>query len=95
MYLLKRRERLFEDVRVLWNILQETIRGRYFPSVKTLIALTFALLYFILPTDALFDFIPLAGYLDDAVVVGWVAKNLREEIERFNRTRLNTLKTSG
>jgi uncharacterized membrane protein YkvA (DUF1232 family) len=42
-----------------------------------------AIVYFVNPFDAIPDFIPVIGYLDDAAVIGWVMKTLKDEIERF------------
>lgn len=42
-----------------------------------------ALVYFILPTDATPDFIPVVGYFDDTLIVGWVIKRLAREIDRY------------
>lgn len=46
-----------------------------------------ALLYFILPTDALPDFIPFIGYIDDGAVLGAVLKVLNDEIQEYKRLR--------
>ncbi|MFC4076912.1 YkvA family protein [Salinithrix halophila] len=42
-----------------------------------------ALLYFIIPSDVLPDFIPVMGYVDDAAAVAIVWKLLSGELERF------------
>lgn len=51
-----------------------------------------ALGYFILPTDLLPDFIPLAGYGDDLAALGWalarVAKNITPETKQMAKSKL-------
>ena len=51
-----------------------------------------ALGYFILPTDLLFDIIPLVGYTDDMAAIMWaihtVAKNITPEIKAKAKTKL-------
>lgn len=42
-----------------------------------------ALLYFITPVDAMPDFAPLLGYLDDIGVIGWTIKFLGDEINSY------------
>ncbi|MGE5551081.1 MAG: YkvA family protein [Bacteroidota bacterium] len=42
------------------------------------LALAGAIAYFILPTDALPDFLPALGFTDDAAVIGLALRNLRE-----------------
>lgn len=42
-----------------------------------------ALVYFITPIDAMPDFVPLAGFLDDAGVIAWTLKFLGSEITDY------------
>lgn len=42
-----------------------------------------ALLYFLTPVDAMPDFAPLLGYLDDIGVVAWTIKFLGDEITSY------------
>lgn len=52
-----------------------------------------ALGYFILPTDLLFDIIPLVGYTDDMAAIMWaihtVAKNITPEIKAKAKAKLD------
>ena len=41
------------------------------------------LLYFILPFDIVPDWIPLAGYIDDASLLTWFIKNSADEVNKF------------
>jgi|SRR4030095_2293441 len=42
-----------------------------------------ALLYFIAPLDAIPDFAPLVGYLDDIGIIAWVVRYLGREISSY------------
>lgn len=42
-----------------------------------------ALIYFIVPIDAMPDFTPLIGYLDDIGVITWTIKFLGNEIKKY------------
>ncbi|MBA4601413.1 YkvA family protein [Thermoactinomyces mirandus] len=44
-----------------------------------------ALLYFILPTDIIFDWVPLMGYVDDMTAVLFVWRLLSKELDQFER----------
>ncbi|MGA8941817.1 MAG: DUF1232 domain-containing protein [Thermoactinomyces sp.] len=44
-----------------------------------------ALLYFILPTDVIFDWLPLLGYVDDMTAVLFVWRLLSKELDQFER----------
>src|SRR5690606_10647488 len=42
-----------------------------------------SLIYFMIPTDVIPDFIAGLGYLDDATLLGWTYTAVRDEIDRF------------
>lgn len=44
-----------------------------------------ALLYFLNPFDLIPDYLPVIGYLDDALVIGYVMNALRGEVRHFER----------
>ena len=77
------RSALIEDVRLVARMVRESVMGRYRLSRKTLFTLAAALLYFLIPTDAIMDFFPVVGYVDDAAVLTYVLKTFAEEVERF------------
>jgi uncharacterized membrane protein YkvA (DUF1232 family) len=52
-------------------------------SKSTIILIAAALTYFVSPIDAIFDSLPLGGFLDDAAVLAWVVSEVRAEIEAF------------
>lgn len=39
--------------------------------------------YFLMPVDLIPDFIPVAGYLDDAALLAWTIKSLKIDIDNF------------
>jgi len=51
---------------------------------KTMLAAVGAVLYFLNPFDLIPDFIYGFGYLDDALVVGFVLSSIRTDLEKFN-----------
>jgi len=69
---------------LLMRMVQAHISGQYraFP-VSTIILIIFALLYFIIPTDLIPDFIPALGFTDDASVVLLIVKKLNRDIKKF------------
>jgi|GEM_PF-512804 len=77
---------LLERVRALYDML----RDRDFSiSLKTKGLVAAALLYFVLPTDIVPDFIPGIGYVDDALVLSTLWKLIGEEIEGYMLFRKN------
>ncbi len=54
-----------------------------------------ALLYFIMPFDLSFDYIPFIGYLDDALVFSVAMRMISGEIERYSTFRRNDFQEKG
>jgi uncharacterized membrane protein YkvA (DUF1232 family) len=50
---------------------------------ETIVWAIAAIIYFVSPIDLIPDFIPVVGYLDDVVVIGWVAASISTDIENF------------
>lgn len=67
------------------KLLSEMIRNRNFSLQWKSKAIALAgLAYFLLPTDAIPDFIPFVGYIDDGAVIAAVLRMLASEIERYS-----------
>jgi uncharacterized membrane protein YkvA (DUF1232 family) len=74
-----------------WDDLQTAIRltrawgRRDYRGVArgTIVLIVGGLLYFLSPIDAILDAIPVLGLLDDAVVLGWVLRQVRSELDTF------------
>lgn len=71
---------LLHNVRTLFRMLRDPSFHLAWPTRAVILG---ALVYFLLPTDATPDYIPIIGYVDDTVIVGMVIKRLAREIERF------------
>jgi len=75
----------------IWEELQTLIRlGRAWRAGayrevpwQSIVYATAALVYFINPFDIVPDFIPAAGYLDDATVIGFVIRSLKQDLTKF------------
>jgi len=69
-------------------LLRDYLAGDYREvSNSTLVALVASLMYFVMPFDAIPDFLFGWGFLDDAAVLGFVFTQIREELERYARWR--------
>ena len=75
---------LRDDVPRLTRLASAVVRGEYRRVPwKTLFFITAGLLYFVTPADLIPDFILGTGFLDDAVVVAYVMKAIRDDLARF------------
>ncbi|WP_377891424.1 YkvA family protein [Alkalihalobacillus sp. R86527] len=72
------------DVKTFSRLVQEVRKGEYKDiSRKAVIMIVGGLLYFISPLDAVPDFLAGVGLLDDVAVIGFVAGQLKQELEKF------------
>jgi len=74
-----------EDVKILFSIISDSIKGKYKIDKKTYLIIAGALMYVALPTDLIPDFIPGVGFIDDAFVIGATIKTIKDEIENYKR----------
>lgn len=62
---------------------RDVVYGRYRLPWKTVAALSAALAYFLAPIDAIPDFVPLIGFIDDAAVLGLVFGAAESDLRRY------------
>ncbi|MBS1783684.1 MAG: DUF1232 domain-containing protein [Bacteroidetes bacterium] len=72
-------------------MLQAVWHGKYSMSLLTKILLVLGIAYIILPFD--FDWIPILGWLDDALVFFLLLKRLQFETHRYVRHKAMERKT--
>ncbi len=71
-------------VSTLIRMLRSHINGEYRAfSGQTLLMIAFALLYFIIPTDLIPDFLPVLGLSDDIALVYYIIRNISVDLESF------------
>jgi len=76
-------ESIWQDIRLMYSMISDVIKGNYKVPIRTIGSLAFTLLYFTNPFDLIPDMIPLAGYIDDAFVVGLCAKLIGSDLDRY------------
>lgn len=79
---------LLKNVRLLFTMIRDK---RFHMSLRAKAIVVGALVYFIVPIDAVPDFIPVIGYLDDAGVISAVVHALVEEIRAYESFRTGGL----
>ena len=76
---------IFKDkIEISISMIKDYISGNY-KNVpwKVISAIGASLLYLLLPFDAIADFFPLIGLLDDAFIIGLCIKSFNDEIEKY------------
>lgn len=83
-------KRFSDNVRELFTLFTHAVRGEYHLHPVTLGTIGGGLLYFIVPTDLIPDFLPFVGFLDDLAVLTMIVNSLQTELLAFRRWRSKT-----
>jgi len=76
--------RIWNDLQTALRLVRAWSRHDYRGVTRSTIVLVVAgLLYLLSPIDAIVDAIPVLGFLDDALVLGWVFRQVRWELDAF------------
>ena len=77
-------QEVWEDLLALLRLLKAWSSGQYRGVAwQTMLLVTTAILYFVIPFDVIPDFIAMWGFLDDAAIIGYVVNAIRQELDRF------------
>jgi uncharacterized membrane protein YkvA (DUF1232 family) len=77
-------QNIWENLMSLCRLIQAWARGEYKALPwKTIVMAIAAVIYFLDPLDLAPDFIPGIGYLDDAVVLGFVLRSIQADLHKF------------
>lgn len=86
----------FSDIQTMARLVAAWATGRYRAApVRSIIALLGALIYFLVPLDAVPDFIVALGLLDDIAVIAKVVSMFRVDIEAFKQWEEGALPTGA
>lgn len=82
-------ETVWEDLVTMIRLVRAYADGSYreIPWGSIVMALG-AVLYLLSPVDAIPDFLAVVGFLDDAAVIGFVARKLHDDLETFREWEL-------
>ena len=73
-----------EKIGPLVRLVRCTASGEYLGTPwQTVVLITAALIYFVSPFDAIADFLPLIGFVDDAAVISVVFASISKDVEKF------------
>lgn len=72
-----------DKVNGMVRMVKAHIKGAYKIPMSTLLFLVFALIYFIVPTDSIPDFVPVLGFSDDITVVYFIYRKIEVDISDY------------
>lgn len=80
---------IVEDVMLMIDIIGAYIQGIYKQiPLNTVIALLAALVYFVSPIDAIPDFLPGIGYIDDALIIAMTLKFAHADLQIYKNWKM-------
>jgi len=75
---------MLEQIKASYRLIRAYANGQYREiSLENLSLIIAALIYFVMPIDALPDFITGLGLADDATVLAWTFNTVKTELDRF------------
>lgn len=79
-------ENVWDGFQLAVSAIKDWISGSYrgFP-LASIIAIVAGMLYFLSPMDLIPDFIPAAGFLDDASVIGFVLAQVNADLMKYKK----------
>jgi uncharacterized membrane protein YkvA (DUF1232 family) len=76
--------RVWDDLMTFLRLIKAWAKGTYRQAPWKSIALVIgAVLYFVSPLDAIPDWIPIIGFMDDAFIIGFVMRAIRKDVRAF------------
>ena len=77
---------VWNELQMMFNLVRDWRKGNY-TQVPTgsILAIAGAILYFISPIDAIPDFIPIGGYLDDAYILKLVFDQVQSDVQGYRK----------
>lgn len=76
---------LAKDFLTMVAMVGDTIAGNFKIEIKELAVLIGAIAYVVSPVDAIPDFIPFVGMIDDTFIVGLTLKTCSDVLERYKK----------
>jgi len=76
---------LLRNRKTMWLMIRETFSGHYRMSLLTIVIAVVSIAYIIYPFDLIPDYIPVLGWIDDAIVFYLLLWRLLIETKRYSR----------
>lgn len=78
------RAKLVDYVKLVIRMIKNSVNGHYqHLPWQTLVMMLAGIIYFLAPIDALPDFIPVAGLVDDATILLWLGKSFQDDLSKY------------
>jgi len=81
---------IINDVKDLYNLSKDSIKGNYKLHPVNMGIIAGGLLYFIIPTDLIPDFIPFVGLVDDIALLTTIIRSMQGELKKYRNWKAQT-----
>lgn len=82
-------DKVWYDLQLMFQLVGDWVKGDYkeIPA-GSIAAIIGALIYFLSPIDAIPDFIPVVGYIDDVFVLGLALKLVSSDLQKYEQWKI-------
>lgn len=78
------------DIACMVSLVRNYIKKEYADvPIGTIVSIVSSLIYILSPIDLIPDAIPIVGYIDDIMLLGWVLKSIHSDIEEYKKWRVD------
>lgn len=89
-------ERFTTDITLFVSLVKDYYKGNYRDiPYKTISAVVLGLLYILNPIDIIPDFIPVIGYIDDALIIAFCLKMVEKDLQKYQAWKLEQTSTES
>lgn len=79
-------QNVLDDLFLMISLVRDWMSGSYRKIPKrAIVAILGAIIYFVMPVDAIPDFLPGIGYIDDALVIALVIKSIHMDLMEYKQ----------
>ena len=80
----KARDALYEGLDIMLRMLTAYSKGEYRAIPwRTLLIITAAVIYFVMPLDFIPDLLPMIGLADDVAIIVWSFNQIKQDVDQF------------
>jgi uncharacterized membrane protein YkvA (DUF1232 family) len=81
--------KIWDYLALFFSMLADSFNRKYPVPKKTVLVMTFSLLYLISPVDLLPDIVPLLGFADDIALIAFASSLIKSDLENYRAWKMS------